>query len=93
MNRLSKNTLLDNRFSARRLRRSFGAPPINILRNSQGLQNDYEIQPMAFFPAEKSVAFQRLKVADIYRKLCDLRSETQISPAQEWPLLWRAPNI
>ena len=27
-NGLSKNTLLDNRFSARTLRRSFGAPPI-----------------------------------------------------------------
>ena len=32
-NGLSKNTLLDNRFSARRLRRSFGAPPYNPNRH------------------------------------------------------------
>ena len=33
-NGLSKNTLLDDRFSARRLRRSFGAPPILWVRKT-----------------------------------------------------------
>ena len=35
------------------------------------------------FPAEKSVDFP-LGVADICRKLCDLRSQTQIPPSRGW---------
>ena len=38
-NGLSKNTLLDNRFSARRLRRSFGAPPENATLATQSIFN------------------------------------------------------
>ena len=36
------------------------------------------------FPAEKSVDFPTLRVADICRKPCDLRSKTQIPPTRKW---------
>ena len=45
-NRLSKNTLLDNRFSARRLRRSFGALPYTV-------EAQFAPGASAVFPSDK----------------------------------------
>ena len=56
----------------------------------QRLQNHYEIQHMAF-SSGKICGFSTLGVADICRKLCDLRSKTQIPPFREWKKLSQNP--
>ena len=58
--------------------------------SNQGLRNHYEIQQMAF-SSGKICGFSTLGVADICRKLCDLRSKTQIPPSQEWRNLPQSP--
>ena len=49
---------------------------------TQRLRNHYDIQQMAS-SSGKIRGFSSLGVADICRKLCDLRSKTQIPPSQK----------
>ena len=57
---------------------------------SQRLRNHYEIQQMAI-SSGKICGFSTPGVADICRKPCDLRSETQIPPSREWRKLSQNP--